>query len=550
MVSRFRCVVTTVVIPLFAIGSFFLGVERTEAQTQSTKFFQIDRSLPFACALRASDSAVLPARILSPQRSRFVSNAWIRQELRTAQEKLRVSGKKRKKIPSTQLNNLKLREQILLGLTKRCLAMGSNACRNGEQDPFESGVDCGGICKRSCSFPVPSPTQTPLSQPAPEQTGVPTPGGVPTIGGTTEPTPVATTISTPTPVATATPTPVATATSTPTSQPTPYRPVPRPPLARNAECTDGIDNNGDGLTDFGNGDITMADFGCFGPNGQETLQDYGFTLSTASNDTRFIYVSSSTGDDSNSGLSALAPKRTLDAGHRLLRNGYPDWLLLKRGDTFDGTDWMQRLGRQLGSNTEGDYTWWRSGRSKSERMVLSSYGTSLQRPIIIATSAVTNSSAQRVGLEITGQRHVLVSGLDFYAAPCDPQSSRFSEIGCAVGIKIFANAQDIVIEDNRVRFFGSGINIQDSGPNPDQKWNDIVLRRNIIERNYNPFTHSQGVYAAGGGANSEFLRTSSTRMGGTTTCEWYWYRQHLIRPPGAQSQMEGSPSRWTEQRMD
>lgn len=46
-----------------------------------------------------------------------------------------------------------------------------------------------------------------------------------------------------------------------------------------------------------------------------------------------IYVSD-TGNDSNDGLSELTPKLTFAAGYALLRNGYADWMLLKRGSTW------------------------------------------------------------------------------------------------------------------------------------------------------------------------------------------------------------------------
>jgi hypothetical protein len=247
------------------------------------------------------------------------------------------------------------------------------------------------------------------------------------------------------------------------------------------------------------GNLGEADFGCFGPNGQESGQDYGFTQISPSNDTRIVYVSSSSGDDGNSGLSADRPKRTLAAAYQLLRSGFPDWLLLKRGDTFDGSDWRQRLGRELDGNVESGYTWYKNGRSSSERMVIASYGNSGVRPVVIASNIASATRAGRTGLNITSQKHLMVSGLDFYAAPCDPNSPRFSDVGCAVGIQLYAQAEDVLIEDNRIRYFGSGINVQNAGPNPDQKWNEVVIRRNIIHHNYHPFTHSQGIYTAGAG---------------------------------------------------
>lgn len=48
---------------------------------------------------------------------------------------------------------------------------------------------------------------------------------------------------------------------------------------------------------------------------------------------RIVHVSSSLGDDTSPGTEAQ-PKRTLAAGMALIRNGNPDWLLLRRGDTW------------------------------------------------------------------------------------------------------------------------------------------------------------------------------------------------------------------------
>ena len=58
----------------------------------------------------------------------------------------------------------------------------------------------------------------------------------------------------------------------------------------------------------------------------------GWTNLAPSSDSRIIYVSSVLGADTNSGLSEASPKRTLAAAVSLLRDGYPDWLLLRRGD--------------------------------------------------------------------------------------------------------------------------------------------------------------------------------------------------------------------------
>jgi Right handed beta helix region len=85
----------------------------------------------------------------------------------------------------------------------------------------------------------------------------------------------------------------------------------------------------------------------------------GWTQFNPSPDTRKVYVSSSQGNDANNGLSEASPKKSISAGKALLRNNYPDWLLLKKGDT-----WNEDLG-----------VWSLSGRSLTERMLVTSYGT-------------------------------------------------------------------------------------------------------------------------------------------------------------------------------
>lgn len=84
----------------------------------------------------------------------------------------------------------------------------------------------------------------------------------------------------------------------------------------------------------------------------------GFTALSPSPDTVQIYVSSSTGNDMNDGRSPERAVKTVDRGVQLLRNGQPDWLLFKRGDT-----WTTGLG-----------SWDLSGRSETERMVIGAFG--------------------------------------------------------------------------------------------------------------------------------------------------------------------------------
>lgn len=75
-------------------------------------------------------------------------------------------------------------------------------------------------------------------------------------------------------------------------------------------------------------------------------------------DSRMVYSSSSAGNDANDGLSAATPKKTIAAAVALLREGFPDWLLLRRGD-----EWNEGLGGLV-----------MGGRSEVEPVVVTGYG--------------------------------------------------------------------------------------------------------------------------------------------------------------------------------
>ena len=81
-------------------------------------------------------------------------------------------------------------------------------------------------------------------------------------------------------------------------------------------------------------------------------------------DTRIVYVSSSQGNDGHSGLSINDPVASLQIAKGLLRDGFPDRMLLKRGDFWN----------------EGFGTWVLSGRSENEPMIIGAYGSGTQRP--------------------------------------------------------------------------------------------------------------------------------------------------------------------------
>jgi hypothetical protein len=145
-----------------------------------------------------------------------------------------------------------------------------------------------------------------------------------------------------------------------------------------------------GFSKWADGVISSGSAGNWLVPGHE--QGEGWTRLAPSADSRLVYVSSSRGSDRNSGLSEAEPKATLAAGLALLRQGYPDWLLLRRGDRF-----------------EGRISWGVSGRGTEAPAVLTSYGEG-PRPLVR-----TGSDHGFFSSGPTAMDHVAVVGIHFQA---------------------------------------------------------------------------------------------------------------------------------------
>ncbi len=199
-----------------------------------------------------------------------------------------------------------------------------------------------------------------------------------------------------------------------------------------------------------------------------TVDGDGWTTIVPSSDSRIIYVSSSMGSDTNSGLSADAPVQTIAKAKSLVRNGMPDDLLLKRGDTFNDSFGV----------------WNKSGRSATEPMLISAYGTG-PRPVL-ATGIAS-------GLETSGNRvsNLTISNLDFYANGRDPAVAGYSPVD-RTGINILSSGQSLLIEGCAFRFYGTNIIAQYwQGPLA-----NVKIRRNVIADAYQTTGHSQGIFIA------------------------------------------------------
>ena len=193
----------------------------------------------------------------------------------------------------------------------------------------------------------------------------------------------------------------------------------------------------------------------------------GFTDVGRSGDTRTVYVSSSGGSDSNNGLSADRPVRSIKKGMSLLRDHMPDHLLLKRGDAW-------------GESVTG---WSKSGRSGSEPMVFGSYGTG-SRPLIKTGSAIGFESAGSVD-------HLAILGVHFWAHSREPGAGGFTSAG-TYGIRFVAGTSGLLIEDTVIDQYAQNVLL--SGAHGDQR--NIRIRRSVITDAWSTSGKAQGIYAS------------------------------------------------------
>jgi hypothetical protein len=191
-----------------------------------------------------------------------------------------------------------------------------------------------------------------------------------------------------------------------------------------------------------------------------------WTVFTASADTQKVYVSSSDGNDANDGSAPEKAVKTVAKGISLLRNGMPDWMLLKRGDV-----WLEALGE-----------WNKSGRSATEPMVVMTYGDQEARPVL--------KTGSQIGLlAIAGPlQHLAFVGLHLYAHTRDPETVDFMGAPGGPGIQWLAPTDDLLFEDMMVQYYAiANINLKASMTN-------VRVRRSVIVDAYDVSDHAQGVY--------------------------------------------------------
>lgn len=191
----------------------------------------------------------------------------------------------------------------------------------------------------------------------------------------------------------------------------------------------------------------------------------GWTPLVPSPDSLIVYVSSSTGDDLNSGFSPAQAKRTVAAACVLLRDGFPDWVLLKRGDVW----------------SEAFPQWTKSGRRGAEPMVIGSYGVGA-RPLLNTGSGTGFFTVADPG----PKAHLAITDIHLCA---DRNAGESPD----AGLTILSHWSDVLIENCMIERYAANIVIQEVSTG---RPSNIRVRRCVIVDAFRAGdAHSQGIFA-------------------------------------------------------
>lgn len=221
----------------------------------------------------------------------------------------------------------------------------------------------------------------------------------------------------------------------------------------------------------------------------------GWTRLAPSADSRVIHVSNAGSDVTGDGTLAK-PYATIGRGQMALRNNFPDWLVLKSGDTF---------------NISSPIGWEEGGRSAAEPMVFGSYGDGA-RPIINSGSnhALTmwgNTFAN----SNNGYNNIVVKDLHLKANTWSGAKAGDNP----VGIRVDRAGSNLLFENLYVEGYASNVVVQSVGDNP--LGQNVQVRRSVLidafakrsndtnwnipgegtnEPGYEGGSHAQGLYGS------------------------------------------------------
>ncbi len=190
----------------------------------------------------------------------------------------------------------------------------------------------------------------------------------------------------------------------------------------------------------------------------------GWTSFSPSVDSRIVYVSARFGNDANDGLSAASPKQTLAAGYELMRDGFPDWLLLRRADQWH----------------EAFPAWTKGGRLASEPMVIGSYGSG-PRPLLTTASGFGFMARAYPD----ARAHLALFDIHFIADRSDGSS-------LDSGVTVLNHWSDVLIENCRIEGYRNNIVVEQLDTRP----SNIRIRRCVVTDSFCTVGwFSQGIYA-------------------------------------------------------
>src|SRR5262249_26465349 len=126
------------------------------------------------------------------------------------------------------------------------------------------------------------------------------------------------------------------------------------------------------------------------------------------------------------------------------------------------------------------------GRSASERMLISSYGTSPDRPLLR-----TGTDNGFSGWDNQTNDHVAIVGLHFWANLYDGSN------GSPRGLQIYGGTHNFLVEDCCFQAFDTNMVIQGT-PDGVRFHQNVTVRRNVVVDAYTTGSdNAEGIYASG-----------------------------------------------------
>lgn len=195
-------------------------------------------------------------------------------------------------------------------------------------------------------------------------------------------------------------------------------------------------------------------------------------------DSRIACVDWITGSDANPGTMA-APYKTIAKGSTQLRDGFPDWLMLRNGSTW----------------TETFPNWTKGGRSGAEPMVICGYGAG-ERPVLLCG---TNTGISAGVFGPIPKSHLVLMDVWFQANTYNGAN------GTPTGVEFLGSWTDVTLANVRIGAPALGqpggflTNVVFQSDRSTQVMSDIRLVRCVITDAYRTAdsAHAQGSFMAG-----------------------------------------------------